>query len=254
MKYDKWKMENDSQRTPRYSVTGEGPLLVFISGLDGTGELFFKQAPALSLSHRVVTFRQRETGQFTYEDLADDVAAIVKHTGERQATIVAESFGGGVALTFALRYPQMVERLVIVNSFPRYRERIRINLAARLTPLFPFQLIWPVRLAANRLGLFIDGVTGEDRLRFFAAARTINPEGYARRLKLIAELDLDDRLSEIHAPTLIVAADLDLLVRSIREADFMRSRMPNASVKVIKGVGHACLLGDRVRLAELIAQ
>jgi len=127
--------------TPRYHVEGSGPLLVYVCGLDGTGELFFKQAAWLTDSFRVVTFRQRDDGDFSYEDLADDVAAIIRDTGEQRATLVAESFGGGVALVFALRYPQMVERLVIVNSFPRYRQRLRIRLAAWGAAWLPFMAI-----------------------------------------------------------------------------------------------------------------
>src|SRR2546423_3753754 len=123
---------NSSKRPtcPQYRMEGSGPLLVYVCGLDGTGELFFKQAAQLSQSFRIVTFRQRDEGDFSYEDLAADVAAIIRDIGEPCATLVAESFGGGVALVFALSYPEMVERLVIVNSFPRYRERIRIRLAA----------------------------------------------------------------------------------------------------------------------------
>src|SRR5947199_5840071 len=90
-------------RVPPYRVEGSGPLLIYIAGLDGTGELFFKQAPALARSYRVVTFRSRDDSRFTYEDLADDVAAIINDLGESRATILAESFGGGVAFTFALR-------------------------------------------------------------------------------------------------------------------------------------------------------
>jgi len=58
-------------RLPAYRVEGRGPLLIYIAGLDGTGELFFKQNPLLATSYRVVTFRSRESGRFTYEDLAD---------------------------------------------------------------------------------------------------------------------------------------------------------------------------------------
>lgn len=240
--------------TPRYRVEGAGPLLVNIAGLDGTGELFFKQAPDLARAYRVVTFRHREAGEFTYDDLADDVAAIIRDLNEASATVVAESFGGGVGLTFALRHPKMVDRLVIVNSFPRYRERMRIRLAAKLASTLPSRLVWPFRVAASGLGLRIDGVTGEDRRRFFEVIRTIDARGYARRLKLISELDLDDRLSEIKAPTLLIAAERDLVVRSTREARLMAERIPNARLKIIRGVGHACLLGDRVRLAEILSQ
>ncbi|MEN3332139.1 MAG: hypothetical protein V7641_1504 [Blastocatellia bacterium] len=237
-----------------YRIDGSGPLLVYISGLDGTGELFFKQAPPLMQSFRVVTFRQPDDDDFSYEDLADNVAAIIRRVGEPRATIVAESFGGGVALVFALRYPQMVERLVIVNSFPRYRQRLRIRLAAWGASWLPFKAIWPLRCAASLLGLYLDGVRGADRRRFFEAVRTVSGKAYGRRLRLIAELDLDDRLSEIHAPTLLVAAKKDLLVRSIREARFMAERLPNAKVKIITHAGHACLLGDAVQLAALLTE
>jgi pimeloyl-ACP methyl ester carboxylesterase len=236
------------------SVQGSGPLLIYVAGLDGTGELFFKQAPALSRSFRVVTFRSRDDGRFAYDDLADDIASIIRDLGEQQATILGESFGGTVALWFALRYPQMIERLVVVNSFPRYRRRIRINIAARLASMLPFRFIRPVRLAASALGLFIDSVSREDRHRFYKAMRTVKRDGYARRLRLIAEFDAVSRLPEIHAPTLFIASVNDLLVPSVKEARLMAARMPNATVKIIKGAGHACLLGNRVHLAELLAE
>ena len=239
---------------PQATVEGSGPLLVYVAGLDGTGELFFKQLPALSRSYRVATFRSRDYGRFTYDDLARDIASIIRESGEQRATILGESFGGTVALWFALGYPEMTERLVVVNSFPRYRRRIRINLAARFASILPFNSIRPVRVAASALGLFIDSVSREDRHRFYEAVSTVKREGYARRLQLIAEFDVINRLPEIQAPALFIAGENDLLVPSVKEARAMAARIENAKVKIIKGVGHACLLGNRVRLAELLAE
>lgn len=239
---------------PRYNVEGSGPPLIFISGLDGTGQLFFKQSPALARSFRVVTYRSRERGQFTYEDLADDVAAIIEDLGEERATIVAESFGGGVALTFALRHPQMIDRLVVINSFPRFRNRLQIKLGAWLASVLPFPSLWPLRKAACILGLWADGVTKEDRRRFFAAIKTVEGEGYARRLQLIRDLNVEGQLSQIQASTLFIAAEKDRLIRSVREARRMAERIPRATVRIIKGAGHACLLGNRVHLAEILAE
>jgi pimeloyl-ACP methyl ester carboxylesterase len=231
---------------------GAGPLLIYIAGLDGTGELFFKQAPELARSYRIVTFRSRDHGRFTYDDLADDVANIIREFGEHQATIVGESFGGTVAMTFALRHPQMIERLIVVNSFPRFRRRLNIRLAAWLARAMPFRAILPARFASCMLGLLRDGVKREDRRQFFKAIRTVKKEGYARRLQLIAELDIEDRLSEIQAPTLFIAGEKDLLIASAREAQLMAERMPYAQVRIIKGAGHACLMGSRVRLAAIL--
>jgi pimeloyl-ACP methyl ester carboxylesterase len=236
------------------TLVGSGPLLVYISGLDGTGELFFKQVSALARTYRVVAFRSRDHGRFTYDDLADDVAAIIKSLGERRATIVGESFGGTVALNFALRYPEMVERLVVVNSFPRFRQPVIIKLAVCIAswPIL-FGLSWPLRRAANLLGLLADGVKRQDRRLFFKAIRTVKRQGYARRLQLIADLDIEDRLSEILVPVLFIAGEKDLLVRSAQQAHAMRERVPNSSVKIIKGAGHALLMTDRVSLAEILA-
>jgi len=243
-----------SDTPPRYRVEGSGPLLIYVAGLDGTGELFFKQATQLARVYRVVTFRSRDRGRFTYDDLSDDLAAIIRDLGEQQAIILGESFGGTVALSFALRYPEMVKRLVVVNSFPRFRKRLTIKLGAMLASGVPFRLLWPARRTACILGLLVDGVNREDRRRFWSAIRTVSGEAYARRLQLIAELDLDPRLAEIHTPTLFIAGDRDLLIPSVREARAMAGRMQNARVRVIKGAGHACLLGNRVRLDELLAE
>jgi pimeloyl-ACP methyl ester carboxylesterase len=243
-----------ARRTPAYRVEGSGPLLVYIAGLDGTGELFFKQAPALAHSYRVVTFRSRDDKRFTYDDLADDVAAIIHALGEPRATIVAESFGGGVAFTFALRHPAMVERLVIVNSFARFHSPVKIRMAVMFGTVMPFWLTSQARLVANRLGLRHEGIRGEDRHRFFKAIRTVKRPGYLQRLRLIAELNLDNRLSEIQAPTLFIAGDKDLLVPSARTSEQMAARMPNATVKIIHGVGHACLMGNVVRLSDLLSE
>lgn len=243
-----------SARTPKYQIEGSGPLLIYIAGLDGTGELFFKQAPALARSFRVVTYRSRDGEAFTYADLTADLAEIIEDLGEAKATILGESFGGTVALAFALGYPKMVDRLIVINSFPRFRGRIRIKLAGLLAKTLPFRALSAARVAANLLGLYVDGVSRNDRDRFFKAIRSVQRESYARRLRLIAELDLEERLSEIQTPTLFIAGARDLLIPSAREARSMAERMPHARVEVIPRAGHACLLGDRLRLAEILGQ
>jgi len=243
-----------TNNVPSYRVEGSGPLLIYIAGLDGTGELFFKQRPMLVESYRVVTFRARDGGEFSYDDLCGDVAAIIQDNHETRATILGESFGGTVALSFALRYPAMVERMVIVNSFPRFRRRLLIRLGAWLAAVLPFSTTWLARSGASFLGLLADGVGPQDRRRFFAAIKTVRPESYARRLKLIAEFNVEDRLQEIQAPTLFIAGEKDLLIASVREAKKMADRMPLAAVRIIEGAGHACLLGNRVNVARILEE
>ena len=47
--------------------------------------------------------------------LISDVAAVIRHLGAEQATIVGHDWGGAVAWQFAFNYPQMTERLVVLN-------------------------------------------------------------------------------------------------------------------------------------------
>jgi pimeloyl-ACP methyl ester carboxylesterase len=148
----------------------------------------------------------------------------------------------------------MVDRLVMVNSFARFHARAKIKIAVLLSSRLPFWLTFPARGVANILGLRADGVTRDDRAHFFRAIRTVEREGYVRRLQIIEKLNLENRLSEIHAPTMFIAGERDLLIPSVKEANAMAAQMPNATVKVIKRAGHACLLGSRVRLAELLAK
>ena len=81
---------------PGYRLSGAGPLLVNVPGLDGTGELIFKQMPALLEHYCVATFRLRESGDFTYTDLAADLAAIIRDVGEEHATVVGERNAGSI--------------------------------------------------------------------------------------------------------------------------------------------------------------
>jgi len=239
---------------PTYRLDGAGSLLINVPGLDGTGELIFKQAPALARDYRVATFRLRESGNFSYADLASDIAAIIRDVGEERATVVGESFGGTVALWFALLYPQLLERLVIINSFPRFRNRIKIRAARRLASSLPPRASWLIRAAGSTVGLHVDGVAAADRRRCRSIIKAVKMPAYVRRLELIENLDLEERLKEITAPTLFIAADHDLLVPSVREAKLMASMTPNATVEVVHGAGHACLLGERVSLAAILTK
>jgi pimeloyl-ACP methyl ester carboxylesterase len=247
-------MPSQNLACPEYRLQGEGPLLVYIAGLDGTGELLFKQIPDLSQYYRVVTFRSREGSDFDYNDLANDVAAIIVDLGEKRATVVGESFGGTVALWFALKFPHLLDRLVIVNSFPRFHARFRIAVAAILARWMPHGITWAARFISNNMGLSIDRVNAESRRRFFAIVKTVDHEAYTRRLELIRGFNVESRLNEIRAPVLLIAAENDIVLPSAKEATAMAAQMPNVTVKIVRSAGHAVLLGDRFRLADAMTQ
>ena len=61
---------------PRITVHGNGPAIVLVPGLDGTGALFYRQTPILARSYRVATYALRDSAA-TYEELHDDLALVI---------------------------------------------------------------------------------------------------------------------------------------------------------------------------------
>lgn len=54
--------------------------------------------------------------QYRIKYLIEDVRALVEHLGHRKFILVAHDWGGGVAWPFALRYPECLEKLIIINA------------------------------------------------------------------------------------------------------------------------------------------
>src|SRR5512145_2202498 len=107
-----------------YATLGQGPLVVMIHGFPDFWYTWRHQMAALSDRFQVVAIDQRGYNlsdkpkgveQYDMQLLVTDVAAVVTHLKADRATIVGHDWGGIVAWQTAMRLPQMVERLVILN-------------------------------------------------------------------------------------------------------------------------------------------
>jgi len=104
------------------TVLGSGPTVVFCHGLFGQGKNFTAIGKALADEHRVVLVDLPDHGQsprserFDYVDYADQVASLL--TRDDPVALVGHSMGGKVAMLVALRRPELVERLVVVDVAP----------------------------------------------------------------------------------------------------------------------------------------
>ena len=243
-------MSNDYD--PRISIEGDGTPLVLVPGLNGTGELFYRQIPSLRRRHRVATYTLRDDAP-TLEALADDLAHVIDEVApvERRAIVVGESFGGAVALTFALTHPDRVSALVIVNSFAHLNSQLRLRLAIAGLTVVPWRAIGPMRrLTAFRLHSRQTNRAEIDR--FIALTARATRRGYVGRLRLLREYDVRHRLHEVRHPTLFVAADGDHLVPALTQAQYMADRVAASRMRVLNGHGHVCLIAPNVDLATIL--
>lgn len=235
-------------------VQGEGPPLIYIPGLDGTGLLFYRQARLLAHRFRVITFRLRDDA-LSMDSLVGEVA---RHLDEAvpdgtPAIVVGESFGGALAMSFALAYPQRISALVILNSFSRITPKIKLFAAITAASIVPWGTMRIVRrLTASRLH---SSHTHRDEIkRFLLLTRATTRRGYINRLRILTHYDLRPQLKDIRVPTLFLAADEDHLIPSMEQATYMSARVPNATMRVLHGHGHGCFLAPDLDLDALLKE
>lgn len=107
-----------------YATVGEGPLVIMIHGFPDFWYSWRDQMNALKGDYKVVAIDQRGYNlsdkpkgveQYAMPLLLADVAAVIRHFGQEKAIIVGHDWGGAVSWQFAFNYPQMVDKLVILN-------------------------------------------------------------------------------------------------------------------------------------------
>lgn len=187
--------------------------------------------------------------------LVDDLARLHQLTAPNgePAVVVGESFGGTVALSFALAYPERVAELVVVNSFPRFLPQARLGLAILALRLAPWSVM-PFARRLTALRLHSRHTRRQDIRRFLQVTRETTRQGYLNRLRILQHLDLRNRLHEVRVPTLFLAAAEDHLVPSIEQATRMSERVPGAALRVLEGHGHICLIAPDVDLATILEE
>jgi pimeloyl-ACP methyl ester carboxylesterase len=233
-----------------YRKQGTGPPIVYVSGLEGSGRLFYKQAADLERDHTIVSFPLRGEGRYSMSQLVEDLAWVIRAAGAARATVVGESFGGLLTMATALEHPELFERLILVNTFPFFSQRLRINAGVLLFSLLPYQMIKAHRTRSARHVLFTDDISEVERRRFREYTKTVPYEGYLSRMRIIRDTDLRSRLQEIKIPALVVAGTGDRLIDSVSSARILVEKLPRARLKLLTGTGHVALLSDRVRVRE----
>lgn len=237
---------------PRLCVDGAGLPLIFVPGMDGTGQLFYRQVPSLAPRFRVATYALRDDAD-RMETLVEDLDRVIRALAPdgEPAVVVGESFGGALALSFALTHPKRIRTLVVINSFPRFLPQFRLRLALGGIHMMP----WGVMTAVRRVTAFRlhSRHTHRSEVRhFLEKTKQTTRQGYINRLRILKDYDIRDRLREIQVPTLFLAANEDHLIPSVEQASYMAARVPGATMHVLEGHGHACLIAPGVDLGEIL--
>jgi len=104
---------------------GQGQPLIILHGLFGSSDNWLTQAKIMSQQYRVLTVDQRNHGQsphddaFDYQSMVADLAEFIDDHHLENPIILGHSMGGKTAMNFAIRYPEQLQKLIVVDITPR---------------------------------------------------------------------------------------------------------------------------------------
>jgi len=221
-------------------VQGSGSPVVFLhGGLHHFDNTFAKQRDVFARSHTVVGIDQRGHGHspddarpFSYDEMAEDTAAVIRQLRLGKVDVVGHSDGANVAMILARKHPALVRRIVISGA----------NLRPGLAPdVLETRRNWSDRQLDEFLPAF------EKRMppAFRAEYEAVTPDGPAHwkvvlaksyRLWLTPVVIDAAGLKAIEAPVLVIAGDKDLA--PIEETVEIYRGLRKAQLFIVPGTGH----------------
>jgi pimeloyl-ACP methyl ester carboxylesterase len=228
-------------------------VVVLLHPMASTLKVWRETIAALRPRHRVIAVdlpghgKSAKPRTFRYhpESFAHVVFRLLEHLKIERATLVGNSNGGATALALALRHPERVRRLVLVDAAgagglsPLQRDLVQSGFTARhLKTIVP----WLLRLAIRRLMFVERNPRTDEYVEDFLSQRTAREfddwlAAQVRVLRSVMAWDVSARLARVRAPTLVVQGERDRAVPRQAAERFARG-IPGARLVVLKGVGH----------------
>ena len=228
-------------------------MVLYLPGLDGTARLLYRQA-GLHAAYEVVGVPYPQDRPQSYAGLTKRAVAALEGrlTPGQRAVVLAESFGGAVALGLALARPELVERLVLVNTYAYFPRRWLVRLVSGLASWLPARPGSPLTRPVRGVFFFAPEIAAAERAAWWQRTADVPLWAYGERTRLIAGLDLRPRLHRITLPTLVVVAPNDRVVPPAAGRELARL-LPNARLLELR-VGHAAMIHPKLDVARLLRE
>jgi pimeloyl-ACP methyl ester carboxylesterase len=229
-----------------YEDTGGklGPV-VLAHGLLMDHEMFAPQIAARNSGWRIITWDARCHGEtettddpFTYWDLAEDLRGLLDHLGIQRAVIGGVSQGGFVALRFALRYPERVAALILLDTEAGAEDPRKVAMYEAM--LEAWEADGLNGSLAQAIATIVLGNEWPGRQAWIAKWRRwplslLRPAFQA----WVGRDDIQDRLGEITAPAMVIHGSADAAI-DIELAERLSSELANCIPLItVGGGGHA---------------
>jgi pimeloyl-ACP methyl ester carboxylesterase len=231
-----------------YEIHGSGEPLVLLHGAFGAIDLWGPILTTLAEHHQVIAVELQGHGHtadiidrpLDYEQMANDVAALMKHLGVTQADVVGYSMGGTTGLQLAIRHPERVHKLVTVS--PNYRsDGYYPELLAGLQMMTPDIFVGTPEQAA-----YLRHAPHPEDFPVLVEKQKVLPREFAFP---------DEDVAAIIAPTLLVYGDSDVVRPEHAVALFrllgggvpsdLTGSLPSSQLAILPGTTHRSIVNER---------
>ncbi len=198
-----------------YSEQGQGQPLILLHGNGEDGSYFVHQISHFSSKYRIIAIDTRGHGKsprgdkpFTIKQFAEDLNDFMNEKGIAKAILLGFSDGGNIALEFALKYPEKVDKMIVdgANLFP-----------SGVKPLYQ----WPIEIGYRIAKLF--SKKSEKALRNTEMLGLMVNEPHIEPSVLVT----------LTMPVLVVAGTKDMIKES--HTKLIYKSLPNAQLAIIEG-------------------
>lgn len=223
--------------------------LVMIMGLAGVKEDWRQLAPGLATGRAVLVMDNRGIGEsdvpagpYTMPMLVEDVLAVMDEVGWMRADVLGISMGGMIAQQLVLAHPDRVRRLILgctmhggPHQVPPRPEVLQALLPQRnVDP----QLALRKAMMVNYTPQWVDShpdffeMLLQENTRYRRSSR-----GIMAQMQAIMKFDVENLLSQINCPTLVIHGDEDQLL-PLPNGQSIASKIPNARFHLLRHCGH----------------
>ena len=232
-----------------YETQGEGPPIVFVHGLGGTGNVWHAQRVALSRYFKVITMDLTGSGRsdknartYSLEQWADDVAGLIDHLQLDQAVVVGHSMATAIVQKFAARHGMKAKAIVLAGAWwssARLARRHSAKRAELVEKEGMFAVADTVLAGALSAGTreANPALTGMVREMLLSNC----PKCYAGHCRALINGSAKADQASIKCPVLLIVGDQDpvtplSLQRQIAQA------IPHAKIRIVPNTAHLTML------------
>ncbi len=235
-----------------YWEEGNGPeTLFFIHGFTGNVEEWYFQFFHFEKKYRVIAIDLRGHGKSEIEDkeinaddLINDIDGFLEKKGISKINLIGHSMGGMIAQYFTLKYPEKVEKLVLISTtsggpqrkIPEsYIKFIKSTTVDNLIDIMSRSASIPLKKMKPERREFYKKL---QKWSVERRSKAISINTYIRYLQTSSKINLRNRINEIKVPTLILYGDKDRLVAKTN-SEFLREHIANSNLIMFPDCGHA---------------